>query len=506
MTPTETLVQPPAPFLLSGDRPVGLVPADELVTLCAADTQLYCRTFFPQAFREKSPPFHREIDELLESRRHRHVGIEVFRGGAKTTKLRAYTSKRIAYGISRTILFVSDSQSHSMKSLQWLRKAVEHNVRWRSIYGLSRGKKWTDELIEIQHNGFGHTVTVVALGITGQVRGVNIDDYRPDLIVVDDPCNEENTGTPEQRKKTNDLFFGALEKSLTPPTECPDAKMVLLQTSLNREDLINSCHLDTTWHTKKYGCFDENGASRWPTRFPTDFLLAEKQSHANRGNLLLWLREMECMLADEETADFKEDWLRYWDEQDIEPGMVTYLAIDPVPPPSDVQIARGLERKDEEVISVIGVKDGEYFLLEEAASKDHTPEWTVANFFRLLDKWKPIKARVEGVAYQRTLKWILERAMAERKRFVQVDAVTDTRKKRHRILQAFSGIASQKRFFIHRSMLTFKEQFVSYPQVSHDDRLDAAAMAISAALEFPVENELVAVPEVKPLGNWRYAP
>lgn len=505
MTPTETLVQKPASSSFE-DMRVGLVPADELVSLCAADTQLYCRTFFPKAFREASPPFHKEVTDLLENRTKRHVAIEMFRGAGKTTLLRAYTSKRIAYGISRTILFVSNSQNHSMKSLQWLRKAVEHNKTWRTLFGLSRGKKWTDDAIEIKHNLFDHTVTILALGITGQIRGVNIDDYRPDLIVVDDPCDEENTGTPEQRKKTNDLFFGSLEKSLAPRTSYPDAKMVLLQTSLHKEDLINACHIDPSWATRKFGCFDERGKSIWPACFGTDVLVAEKQAYADRGNLLLWLREMECVLVNEETADFRDDWLQYWNEPDIDGQFVTYLSIDPTPPPSERQVAEGLARKDEEVISVVGVKDGKYYLLEEAAAKDHTPEWTVANFFRLVDKWKPIKARVEGIAYQRTLKWILERAMQERKRFVQIDATTDQRKKRHRILQAFSGIASQKRFFIHRSMVEFKSQFVSYPQVSHDDRLDAAAMAISAAMEFPIENDLVAQPRMESLGNWRYAP
>lgn len=506
MSPTETLVQQPAPYPF-GDRPVGLVPADELVTLCAADTQLYCQTFFPRAFRQKSPPFHQEIDDLLENRKNRHVAIEMFRGAAKTTKLRAYTSKRIAYGISHTILFVSDAQDHSKKSLQWLRKAIEHNVKWRSVYGLARGKKWSDEIIEIQHLRFGHTVTVIALGITGQIRGVNIDDYRPDLIVVDDPCNEENTGTPEQRLKTNNLFFGALEKSLTPRSECPDAKMVLLQTSLHKEDLINSCHNDPSWATRKYGCFDENGNSRWPARFETEVLLEDKLAHAKRGNLLLWLREMECLLASEETADFREDWLQYWNEDSFEKPMATYLAIDPAPPPSEAQVEKGLSKKDDEVLAVVGVLDGKYYLLEYVSSKDHTPEWTVTQFFRLVDKWRPIKARVEGIAYQRTLKWILERAMSERKRFVQVDATADQRKKRHRILQAFSGICSQKRFYVHHSMIDFKTQFVSYPQVIHDDILDAVAMAIAAAMEFPVDNELaIAAPALEPMKQWRYSP
>lgn len=473
----------------------GFVPASELVMLCAVDSELYNRTFFPNAFRQPSPPFHREIDDILERRGHRHVAVEVFRGGAKTTKLRAYTSKRIAYGTSRTILFVSESQGHSAKSLAWIRKQVEFNRRWAMTFGLQRGGKWTDEIIEIKHTKFGWPITIIALGITGQIRGLNVDDYRPDLIVIDDPCNEENTATPEQREKTEKLVFGALDKSLAPATECPDAKMVLLQTSLHQEDLINKCHVDPSWQTKRFSIFDEDGLSRWPDRFPTDAIYEDKKAHSDRGQLLLWLREMECSVASEETAHFKREWLQYYD--DLPEGLPCFLAIDPVPPPTERKASEGRLSRDTdyEVLSVVGVSGGNFYLLDLSASRGHTPEWTVNEFFRLVDKWHPLKARVEGVAYQRTLKWILEKEMGERRRFIQVDAEGEKRKKLHRIIQAFSGIGSQKRFFLPRertaTLLDFEAQFVSYPQVKHDDLLDGTAMAIDAASEYPVDIDLL---------------
>lgn len=175
----------------------------------------------------------------LDSAQYRHFAAAVYRGGAKTSLLRVYTAKRVAYGISNTILFVGKGQDHSIRSVAWLRKAVEFNTRFARAFGLKKGEKWTDVEIEIRRPD-GTTCRVLAVGITGQVRGVNIDDYRPDLIVVDDPCDEENTATLEQRLKTSNLFFGALDKSLAPTNEAPLAKMVLLQTPLNRDDLVET--------------------------------------------------------------------------------------------------------------------------------------------------------------------------------------------------------------------------------------------------------------------------
>lgn len=484
------------------------ISAKDLAMLCASDTELYNRTFFPAAFRQKSPLFHKDMLVSLESRANRHVAFAVFRGAAKTTLLRAYTSKRIAYGISRTIMYVSESQDHAMKSLQWLRKAVEFNKAWKQIYSLEPGKKWTESVIEIKHGAFGHTATVIAVGITGQIRGVNIDDYRPDLIVVDDPANEENAGTPEQRKKTSDLFFGALAQSLTPRSDSPDAKMVLLQTPLSRGDLIDSCATDPSWDYRRYGCFDENGLSRWPDRFSTKELQEEKQAYVNRGQVLLWLREKECLLSDEESADFRGEWLKYWDE--VPDRLVTYYGIDPVPPPSDREIATGFATKDYEVHSIIGVAGGKRYLLEQVRSRGHEPEWTVTEFFRLLAKWRPLRVRVEGIAYQRTLKWILDQEMKKRKTYVQINAVADKRKKRHRILQAFSGLASAGQLYVKRDQMDFISQFCSYPNVDHDDDLDSAAMALDEATDMQVgvdEAEDVGQEDDMPaLAGWRRAP
>lgn len=480
----------------------------ELVELCALDSELYGRTFFPEAVRQPSPPFHREIYELLEDRKHRYVGFECFRGSAKTTILRVYTSKRIAYGASRTILYVSKGQDHAKLSLQWLKKAIEFNRAWTGLYGLERGSRWTDELIEIRHLGFRTTVTVVALGITGQIRGVNIDDYRPDLIVVDDPCDEENTATPDQRRKIEDLFFGALQKSLAPPSESPDAKMALLQTPLAQEDLIQKCKSNSSWVVKTFGCFDEEGRSRWPQRYSDEYLRKEREAHVALNKVALWAREMECRLTDEGTCLFKQEWLRYWEV--LPDGMVTFLAIDPVPPPSDAEVARGLKGKDYEVLTVVGAWKGRRYILEQSASRGHEPSWTVSEFFRLVDKWGCLRCRVEGVAYQRTLKWLLEQEMVRRRRYVQINSVADRRKKLHRIAQAFSGIASQGQLYVHRSMVDFIQQFSTYPYTPVDDHLDSAAMGIDEADESRMGDGEVDMElgddGVYALPEWRTAP
>ncbi len=483
-----------------------LVPASVLVALAAEDTGLFNREFFPRAFRQKSPAFHYEIFDLLEDPRHRLVALKIFRDGAKTTLLRAYVAKRISYGISRTILFVSASQGHSVKSLAWVKRQVEYNRKWTQIFGLAKGSKWTDDVIEVQHQAFNEPIVLIALGITGQVRGINVNDYRPDLIVIDDPCDEENTATEEGRRKTENLVFGALLESLAPATEAPDAKLALLQTPLHPQDLISRATLDSSFASRTYGILDEQGLSRWPDRYPTETVLKDKAQAIERNQLPLWTREKMCRIISEETADFRPEWLRFWDV--LPENMMTVVGIDPVPPPSEREMAVGLKGKDYEVLAVVGYSKGNYYLCAYERNHGHQPDWTIAKFFELADRFKPLRARAEGVNYQRTLKWVLEKEMASRHRYLQINSVADRRGKRHRIVQALNGIASQGRLFIARGMTEFQEQFCSYPSVDHDDVLDAVAMALDELAGAAVgEMESAESDEdYSPLSEWRDAP
>ena len=482
--------------------------AKELIDLSAQDLEFYGRTFLPNTFRQRTPLFHLDIMALLDDREHHFVALEVFRGGAKTSLLRCFASRRIAFGTSHLIAFVGSAQSHAIQSLQWLRNHVERNLQWTQTFGLRPGKVWKDDQLEIYHERLGFSINVLAVGITGKIRGINIDDQRPDLIILDDACDDENVGSKEQREKTETLIMGALAKTLAPESEVPDAKMVMLQTSINRDDTINRCHEDKSWASRKYGCFDDQNESRWPERFPADKLRAAKQAHIERNQLSTWLREMECTAVSPETASFKVEWLQYWDI--LPERLTTYLAIDPVPPPTERQLALDLHNKDYEALAIVGRSGLDFYLLDIVTMRGHTPEWTLAQFFHLVDKWRPLKAVFDAVAYQRTLKWILEQEMSKRGRFVQLDAAPDDKRaKSHKILQAFSGIASQGRFYVHRSMASFISQFASYPQCSHDDELDVVAMALTAAMNNAFVGDDGLLPgqeEYEPLGNWRYAP
>ena len=446
--------------------------AKEAVQLGARSLRAFGRLFLPRTFRQASPAFHDEIGAALYSPA-RYNAFQIFRGGAKTSLLRAFTAQRIAYGISRTIMYVSISQAHAVHSIRWLKRQVEFNRRLADTFQLRKGSKWTDELIEIVHGIDSIPITVMAMGITGQIRGFNIDDYRPDLIVADDILNEENTATREQREKTEALFFGALVNSLAPQSESPFAKAVLLQTPLHRDDLSEKCMRDPQWHGVRFGCFDEHENSRWEERFPTHTLRAEKASAILRRHYAIWMREMECQLVASEEAHFDTTRLQYWDV--LPEGMSVVLAIDPAS--SDSPDA------DFNVVMAVGFHGANVYVLDYYAERGVMPDVVAARFFELIWRWRPLKAAVESISYQRVLKWFLEQEMLKRRVFIPIDAVQDRRRKSDRILQELPGLVHMGCLYIKPNMTELVDQMSNYApgrDADHDDILDALAMAITS--------------------------
>src|SRR6188768_3471044 len=114
------------------------IDLSEAVRLGAVDSGLFNRVFFPKTARLPSPRIHREVDEVIDST-DRMVNILMARGWAKTSKLRMYVGKRIAYNMSRTIMFVGASEKHTRRSMRWIRNQVDHNKVYANTFQLKRG-------------------------------------------------------------------------------------------------------------------------------------------------------------------------------------------------------------------------------------------------------------------------------------------------------------------------------------------------------------------------------
>lgn len=474
--------------LIVENPPAPSIPLAELVKLCAVDSELYAKTFFPKTFRQESPSYAKELWSPLEDPAARLVNLLAFRGSSKTTRARTFASKRIAYGISRTILYVGASERDAIRSVQWVRTQVERNNLWRQTFRLKPGRKWEETQIEIEHEGFGHTIWLLAAGITGSLRGINFDDYRPDLIIGDDVQTDEMAASLEQRDKVEDLMLGAVKNSLASTADEPNAKLVMLNTPQHKDDVTQKALLDPQWVSRVIPCWTpatmdldvDHQMSAWEAVHSTAELRADKKAHILRNKLSVFTREKECRLISAETSQFRPTWLNFR-EPGIKPvGCYAVLAIDPVPPPSERAKAKGLRGNDWEAHYVWGRHNGEYHLLDCDRSRGHEPSWTIATAFRLARQYRVSRIVIDAVAYQKTLKWLLDQEMKRRGVYYSVVPIDDKMQKFARITNVIGGLAAQGLVWVGTEFTSFIQQFNDYGPTygGNDDDIDASALAL----------------------------
>jgi len=476
---------------------------EELLHLAAVDPGLYGKTFFPKMCRQEVPNFHYSAYTALEDTVHRYAAIKSFRGSAKTSIARLVLSRRIAYGISNTIEVLGKSQDHAIYTLTWLKQQIAFNSEWTDFFRLRKRGKWTDVHLEVVNEALGLTINVIALGITGSIRGVNLADYRPDFILVDDPCDEDNTGTSEQREKTKDRFYGGVVNSLSPASESPRAKVALLQTVLHPGDLVSTCEADSSWLTLSFPCFTEEGTSAWPQRWTTAELEEMKEGYRQRNQLSLWMREMECKIVSRETSAFLPEWIR--DATLPYPEGPTYISIDPTPPPSEATKRRSRD-PDDCVVIVWRFVGNVVWVIDGFDCKQPDPAEFCLRLFDLVTRYRSslVWVAIETVLFARVFASFLREKMASSRTFFALREVEDRRNKETRIRQEVGDVSFNGRLMVAPGLTKLREQFLSYPDVKHDDWLDALAIGLK---ELRVASAFQGNPDsafqkIQPL-NWR---
>lgn len=481
-----------------------MMTLEEIVQLAAVDGTFFESQFFPKTVRQEGAPWFPEVWRLLEGP-DTNVNLIAFRGSAKTTRLRLFCAKRIAFREARTILYIGPSEPHAVRSVEWIRKQIAYNRPFSQVFGLNPGTKWQGTQLQISRVDDDPT-WVLACGISGSIRGINLDDYRPDTIILDDIIDEETAMSlsPDGRKKLNELIHGAIKNSLAPSSECPHAKLVMLSTPRHEEDPCMLASRDPSWKTKVFSCWTSETEdlaiaerqSSWPARFSSETLRAEKVAEIAAGRSHVFAREKECRLIDVETAPLKAGWLKFWSLPPLREQLsVVVISVDPVPKPTEQAVARGLHNRDFEVLQVWGRMKSDYFLLDWCRNQGHDPGWTRTEFMRLCIKWQPRMVVVDSVAYQTTLVWILKEEMRRQGRYYVVKEVIDKRSKHAKILDTLQGPGAGGAIHVPVGYVDFIDQWSHYPSVSHDDDLDAAYMAVEELSREGYEGEEIYEPE-----------
>lgn len=209
--------------------------------------------YIPHHFTRKFSRFHTTLASKYDktNKRGQKICVIAPRGNAKTTITLAKILKSICEGTEHFILLVMDTADQSTLLLSSVVYELESNDKLRQDYpaACAKGKTWNTTRIETQN-----AVCVEALGTGQKVRGKKFRQWRPSLIIVDDPDNDKDVRSPTVRLAHIDWFNKAL-------LECGDTEtnFFVIGTMIHRECIVAECEKRPDFQTIKFASI-----IKWP--------------------------------------------------------------------------------------------------------------------------------------------------------------------------------------------------------------------------------------------------
>ena len=245
---------------------------EDLLQVFYKDRVYAHQVLFAHRHPDVTPEFHHNMILDFYSAQP-NVVEEAFRGAAKSTigeecVLLSALFREFAFG-----LFVGNSYGMACERLAAVKQELTNNDGLIELFGDQHGPVWSESEIVLA-NG----IKMQALGARQSMRGVKHNDERPDLVMIDDLEDEEMVGTPEAILKNRRWFNGTLRPALHPKK----GRIRMRGTPLHPQSLIEQLMVNKEWRARRYPiCYiDADGEEQatWPSRFPTEWIRALKQS------------------------------------------------------------------------------------------------------------------------------------------------------------------------------------------------------------------------------------
>lgn len=177
---------------------------------------------------------------------------------------------------------------------------------------------------------------------------------------------------------------------------------------------------------------------------------------------------------DEDTADFKRKFMKYWDREDLKKKQMNYYIL----------IDLAVSQKDqacETAMEVVGFTDlGEIYCLQDVSGK-FTPVEVMDNLYRLYRKYNKPQVGIERMQAERVLSfWLQERAKKEGLMIPYHQLKPDMDKDRR--IRNLVPFWEQGKILLAPHMPELESQFLRFPRYRKKDRIDALAYIVQLAV------------------------
>lgn len=265
----------------------------------------FCATYFSHYFYREPAPFHFKLAEVLQDDSIEQVGVIGFRGSAKSTFASlAYILWCALEGRHRFIILIGDTQQQMKLNLSNIKYELENNEALRKDYGAmyDPNNNWSGQSLLLTND-----VLILGRSRGQKVRGMRHREFRPELIVIDDPEDLEWVKKKENRDKTERW----LTSEVIPAQREDKSKLVMIGNLLHNDCLLARLKRRGTMKMLEFPLFNKDGTCSWKALYPTQEAI-DKQK-AKVGSETTWSREYLLRIISEEDQIVKETDIRRYD-------------------------------------------------------------------------------------------------------------------------------------------------------------------------------------------------
>ncbi len=368
---------------------------------------VWVKTYLPPLDNVTAVTHYKAIDYYTESNPDDIRMIQIHRGWGKTTWNMMFSLFCVCEGYEDYVLFVAGTQDQANDIIGDAQMLLEDGTVPVSVIRAVEG------VIEVKRSDGSYGV-LVGKSTGSKLRGIRKKMLRPTLIMLDDIVSDDLVQNSLRVQRANRWVTGALM-----PTLAPGGKMFGSGTPLRKGDpFLTLCD--------SFGCYKiPLSPESFPDRFTEDYINRRKSQYEKLGQLRSWKREMELVLADDESRLFDMSKVVYVDSmpEDVTCYMTCDLAF------SEKTSA------DYSAIVVNGVdKDGNWYIYPVRGR--WKPSKTASVIMELKDQFNVLDVGIEGGSSYIAVREHLDSAMLEYQSWFNVNEL------KHGGNSKFSRVAS----------------------------------------------------------------
>lgn len=253
--------------------------------------------------------FQKDIYGYLQDWSIKFLEIIAFRGSAKSTMANLILPIwAIISGKAKFVVIIAATQEQAKQHIYNIITELEYNRILMGDWGPFEGREeWTKTGVVLPKYG----VRIIAKSRGQKIRGIRHKQFRPDLIVIDDPEDLKDIRTKENRNETYKWLTGEVI-----PAGDRDTRYVLIGNLLHSDSLLNRIKGEIEEKkkigvVKEYPFWNKEKEPLWKGKFKTkEDVEQEKGKHDYRT----WQREFLLKMVPEAGQEVKDNWIKYYDK------------------------------------------------------------------------------------------------------------------------------------------------------------------------------------------------